>query len=115
MDATIADAINRRDVALICARLDALDLPQYRLSTVRPWHLGSEADALMSTDDRIRPDQAWIVGRLAAGIPGIAFDGSPADCDWDNLLQHFRNAISARRDPKTPHGQDGYAPLAEVV
>lgn len=107
MDAGIADAINRRDVALIVARLDSLDLPQYRLSSVQPWYLRAEADALMSTDDRTRPDRAWIVGTFAAGIPGIAFDGCPADCDWDSMFNAFRAAILARRDPKTPPAKAG--------
>lgn len=116
MDAGTADVINRRDVTLMVARLDALDLPKYK-ATHGPWHLSPMADTLMSDDDKTRPDRAWIVGRLAANLPGIAFDGCPADCDWDNLFQHFRDAITARRnaDPKSPHGQTGVVPLAEVV
>jgi hypothetical protein len=102
MDAGIADTINRRDVTIMCARLDAMDLPKYRLPTVLPWYRWAEADALMSTDDRTRADRAWIVGRFASQTPGLTFDGAPADCDWDNLFQHFRDAIRARRDPKTP-------------
>lgn len=147
MDAGIADAINRRDVTIICARLDALDLPKYNDSLNScpcvhcapfldakhgngcsgyhchgtcvmkrpPWHFTAMADTLMSEQDSTRSQRAWIVGQIAINARGIAFDGCPADCDWDNLFQHFRNAIRARRDPKTPHGPRGCEPRAVVV
>jgi len=147
MDAGTADAINRRDVTLICARLDALDLPKYNdlrndcdcvhcapfldarhgngcvahhckgtcVTPRYPWYRTAAADIMLREDDGTRSDRAWWVGVWAQGIPGIAFDGCPADCDWDNLFQHFRDAIAARRDPKIPHGKVGYGPLAEVV
>ena len=106
MDAVIADTINRRDVTIICARLDALDLPKYK-ATHGPWYLSPMADVLLSEDDSTRSQRAWIVGQLAVNARGIAFDGCPADCDWDNLFQHFRDAIRARRDPKTPPARTG--------
>lgn len=116
MDAEIADTINRRDVALITARLDALDLPQYGGEPGQPaWYDGLIGRVMLSDDPRLRPDKAWLIGRIARGIPGIAFDGCPADCDWDNLFQHFRNAISARRDPKTPPGGAAENQRAGVV
>jgi len=117
MDAGTADAINRRDVTLIVARLDALDLPKYkathRACTHRAWFDSPMADTLMSDDDRTRPDRAWLVGQLAGNLPGIAFD----DRDWDNLFQHFRDAITARRnqDPKTPHVEPVMVQLGGVV
>lgn len=107
MDAGIIDTINRRDVAFVAARLDALDLPYYRgsCSPRLPWYRAPIADTLMSEDDSTRSDRAWLIGRLASGVPGIAFDGEPAGGDWDNLYGHFRDAISARRDTETPQGE----------
>jgi len=101
-----ADAINRRDVTFMVAKLDALHHRALKITpAAKPWWNDNMADVIMREDDAIRPDQAWIIGHLAAGIPGIAFDGCPADCDWDNFFQHFRAAILARRDPKTPHAK----------
>lgn len=134
MDAGVADTINRRDVALIVAHLDALDLPKYNdrrndcdcvhcsphldarhgngcgghhcrgtcAMPRYPWYLKAAADIMLRTDDGTRPDRAWWVGLWASQVPTVAFDGAPADCDWDNLFQHFRDAILARRNPETP-------------
>ena len=121
MDAGIADAINRRDVTLICARLDALDLPQYKdstrstRSTHGPWWRAPLADTLMSEDDATRGDRAWLIGALSGNMSGIAFDGEPASGDWDNLFAHFRAAITARRDPESPFARAGAPHLADGV
>lgn len=116
MHAGTADTINRRDVTLMVARLDALDLPKYK-ATHGAWFDSPMADTLMSNDDRTRPDRAWLVGKLAANLPGIAFDGCPADCDWDGFFQYLRDAITARRnqDPKTPHVEPVMVQLGGVV
>jgi hypothetical protein len=93
MDAGIADTINRRDAWRVALHLDDLD--------GRPWHLGIEADAFLSPACG-SGEKAWLFGALAANVPGLHFDGDPADCDWDGLFSHFRAEILARRDPKTP-------------
>jgi hypothetical protein len=115
MDDGIADAINRRDVTLICARLDALDLPKYSGSDHGPWYRAPLTDILMRDDDATRGDRAWFIGALASPVPGIAFDGEPAGGDWDNLFAHFRDAISARRDPEAPHARTGAIQPCGVV
>lgn len=99
MDAGIVDAINRRDVKLIVARLDALDLPQYSRSVGdRRWYEAPFAETLMGES----ADRAWLVSSLAACVPGLGPNWGPADCDWENLFSHFRAEILARRDPETP-------------
>lgn len=114
MDAGIADTINRRDVLLIAARLDALDLPRYG-ATDTPWYLAPLADTLMDETDKTRGDRAWLIGALGANIPGVAFDGEPAGGDWDNLYAHVRAAIEARRDPQTPPARAAGDLLVGVV
>jgi hypothetical protein len=114
MDQGIVDTINRRDVTIITARLDALDLPKYR-STHGPWYLGPMADILMSEDDATRSQRAWIVGQIAVNARGIAFDGDAAGGDWDNLFSHLRDAIATRRDPETPQGEAAEFRHAVVV
>lgn len=114
MDFDIVDTINRRDVTKITARLDALDLPAYG-GTGIPWYRAPMADTLMSETDGSRPDRAWLVGQLAERTPGIAFDGAPADCDWDNLFAHFRAAILARRDPDSSPARTAETPVRGMV
>ena len=101
MDAGTADTLNRRDAALMVARADAIDLfLSDKLSDFTPWHLSRVADMLLNDADALRPDKAWTVGHMAAGIPGLHFDGEPADGDWDNLFSHIRAEIEARRNPR---------------
>jgi hypothetical protein len=117
MDAGIIDAINRRDVKLMVARLDALDLPKYK-ATHGPWYLTPTGDILAGHSYLSHPDRAWLVGSLAANLPGIAFDGEPAGGDWENLFSHFRAEVLARRvsrDPKTPHADRAETPPCGVV
>ena len=114
MDAGVADAINRRDVKLMAARLDALDLPQYS-ATHGPWYLAPMAETLLSDKPSSNADRAWLVGQLAASLPGIAFDGEPAGGDWENLFTHFRAEILARRDPQTPHAREAETRPGVVV
>lgn len=114
MDAGIADTLNRRDVVIITARLDALDLPRYT-GTHGPWHLGPMADILMSDDDATRSQRAWIVGQITLNARGIRFDGEPAGGDWDGMFRYLREAIASRRDPKIPHGEAATNRLAGVV
>jgi hypothetical protein len=112
MDYGIVDSINRRDAQLLAEFLDALDT---RLSGDRqPWHLGPMGAAFMDNDasDGYR---AWLIGKHAWRIPALTFDGQPADGDWDNLFAHFRNAISARRDPEAPHARTGAIQPCGVV
>lgn len=119
MDAGIADTINRRDVALLVARCDVIDDDLRRgmilpLSLV-PWFDSPMAGLFLSEDPKHRPDQAWLFGSLVANIPTVHFDGAPADCDWDNLFNHLRAEILARRDPQTPPVQVAETCLGKVV
>lgn len=95
MDAGIADTINRRDVELVARKLDGLDS---FFSNETPWYQGVFADTVVAGS--IAPDRAWLFTILATGTPGVAFDGTPADADWENLFSHFRAEILARRDPQ---------------
>lgn len=90
MDAGIVDSINRRDAALIADKVAILD---------DLWYEGQLAAAFLSSQNA---DRAWLLGQMAPGIPGLRFDGAPADCDWDNLFSHIRAEILARRDPQSP-------------
>lgn len=100
MDPAIADSINRRDARLITEHLDLMNLgPEYNAP---PWYRSPIAETLMDSRQATASDRAWLIGAFAARTPGIAFDGAPADCDWDNLFSHFRAEIAARRDPQTP-------------
>lgn len=112
MDAAIADTINRRDVKLMTARLDAVDL--LGLGEIH-WHWQPFADTMLSEDPAKRPDQAWIVGAAANGIPCVHFDGAPADCDWENLFSHFRAEILARRDPDSSPAHVAETPARSMV
>lgn len=99
MDHGIVDAINRRDAQLITAWLDLNDLgPEY---TAEPWYRSPVAATLMDERPGSTADRAWLIGTFAARVTGIAFDGAPADCDWDNLFAHFRDEIIARRNNVT--------------
>ena len=116
MDAGIVDTLNRRDVALLVARLDVIDDDLRRglllPGDLKPWYHASIADTFLSTSETARSDQAWLFGSLVASIPGIRFDGCPADCDWDNLFGHLRTEILSRRDrdPQNPP-----AGMAEIL
>jgi hypothetical protein len=116
MDAGIADTINRRDVQRIVRRLDEND-EALGYTPIAPWWNAPIADTLLGDSPASNADRAWFVGTLAARTPGVAFDGAPADCDWDNLFSHFRAEILARRtpDPKTPPVQAAEDCLGKVV
>ena len=109
MDAGTADAINRRDVQLITARLDNSD----RMFKANPWYEGPIGDAILADDPKDQGDRDFLIAVLAERTLGVHFDGQPADCDWDNLYSHFRAEILARRDPDSPTG--GLPPLAVAV
>lgn len=110
MDAGIADTLNRQDAKRIAARLDQADesiLDGMLLST--PWYRTAIADTFMGDTSA----RAWVVGQITTNLPGLYFDGEPADGDWDNLFSHLRAEIEARRDPETPPVRD--QPLREMV
>jgi hypothetical protein len=97
MDAAIADTINRRDAWLLALHLDDTGTT---FDGGKHWHLGIEASAFLSTTCS-SGEKAWLFSALAANVPGLHFDGDPADCDWENLFSHFRAEILARRAPGT--------------
>lgn len=116
MDAAIADTINRRDAQVIAAHLDTLDLDW---SNAGPWHDAPFADMLLGTQLSGNAERAWIFGFLAAGTRNVArevaFDGAPADCDWENLFSHIRAEILARRDPKSHPVRAAEIPVLDGV
>lgn len=93
MDAAVADTINRLDAQRIAARLDRLDQVT---DDELPWYRRTAASQMLA--ERNSSVSAWLLGAWAFQTPGIAFDGAPADCDWDNLFSHFRAEIQKRRD-----------------
>lgn len=103
MDAGIADTINRRDARLIADRVYLADA--FTGDT-------GLADVFLS-DDRAR--KAWLLGRMAPGIPGLSFDGAPADADWDSLFSNIESLILIRRDPKPPHARSAATRPGVVV
>lgn len=110
MDAGTADTINRHVAELITTHLDYMDREVRALPELaelpfanKGWQHSGIALTLMGENDANDGERAWLIGLLAARTPDVAFDGHPADCDWDNLFSHFRAEILARRDPKTPH------------
>jgi len=118
MDAAIADTINREDARKIAARFDQIDehlLPGMLLP--EPWYNASMAQSLMGENDATNADRAWLVGQITTNIPGLRFDGEPADGDWENLFTNIRAEIEARRarDPKTPPAQAAATQLGCVV
>ena len=138
MDAAIADAINREDARIIALAFDATDQPHapYYYSYVPdPWYNGPMAATIMGENTATDGDRAWMLGAVASGIPGVRFDGAPADCDWDNFLSHLRAEIQARRhgpncpaafnagecthtthcEPKNPTREVGRDPASAVV
>lgn len=114
MDSGIVDTINRHVVRLITEHLDRVDIDLCPRED-GAWYQVSLADTLMGTNDATDADRAWLVGILAYDTPGLDFDGDPADCDWDNLLSHFRTEILARRDPKTPTVHAAETPVRDGV
>jgi hypothetical protein len=118
MDAGIADAINREDARLIALAFDATDQPHapYLYSYVpQPWYNGPMAATIMGENAATDGDRAWMLGSLASGIPGVRFDGAPADCDWENFYTHLRAEITARRDPENPPAKVAETCLSGVV
>lgn len=117
MDAGIADTINRRAAEQIALHLDHIDAECRREmllpADLGPWYRAPIADTLMGVGRDT--DRAWLVGQLAARTPGIAFDGTPADCDWDNFYSHLRAEVETRRerDPQAPPVRA--QPLCEMV
>ena len=100
MDTAIVDTINAQDAKLIAAWADCIDqdiLPGMLLPT--PWYQTAIADTIMSDDPICQHAQRWLIASLATNIPGIRFDGAPADADWDNLINHLRAEIEVRRAP----------------
>lgn len=106
MDAGITDTINRRDAALVAQKLDSLDR---EFGNATPWYRIALADDVVTGN--ITPDRVWHFTILASGTVGIAFDGAPADADWDNLFTHFRAEIAARRDPETHLAHEAEVPV----
>lgn len=103
-DAAIADTINRTTARNLATYLDEVDnelrgemiLP----GDLSPWHLSPIAATLMGENpDTTDADRAWLVGQII--YRAMPFDG-PADQDWENLFNHLRAEIEARRDPKSP-------------
>lgn len=113
MDAAIADTINRRDAWRLALHLDDYDEVVPTTVPGKPWHLGIEAQAFLSSTVS-SGEKAWLFSTLAAKAPGLHFDGDPADCDWENLFSHFRAEIVARRDPQTPSVRAAESP-SEMV
>lgn len=103
-DAAIADTLNRHAAQLIARNLDFEDsvLLPGQTEPDPAWYTRRMADELVGTSPVVTLGrQAWQIGILASRTPGLDFD-SPADCDWENLLSHFRAEILARRDPQAP-------------
>ena len=101
MDAGIADTINRHVAELVAQHLDTMDA-QLRTGMIlpgdlNPWYDSPLAETFIGTNGATGADRAWQFVTLAARTPGLHFDGTPADCDWDNLFTHFRQQIMARR------------------
>lgn len=116
MDAGTADTINRLDVALLVAHLDALDTRLTRLTGDRkPWHLGPFGEAFLSDHPSDSSYKAWLIGRHAWRIPDLHFDGAPADCDWDNFFGHVRTAILTRRADRNPPATEAENRCGSVV
>lgn len=101
MEAGIADTINREDARRIAEHLDLYDIDLCPTEH-GPWYLTTAADVMLKTDDFTGSDRAWLTGVFAAATPGLYFDGNPADCDWENLYEHLRVQIRARRDLESP-------------
>jgi len=118
MDAGIVDTINREDARKIAARFDQIDehILDGMLLPV-PWYFTSMAKTLTSENSTSNSDRAWLVGQITTNIPGLRFDGEPADGDWENLFSNIRAEILARRarDPQTPPAKAAATQLAEVV
>lgn len=119
MDFGVADTINRHVARIIAARLDQVDADMDRgirnPANLRPWHSSPLADVLMAETPGGRSDRAWLIGQLAARTPDVAFDGTPADADWDNLFSHFRAEILARRDPDSSPARVAEIPARGMV
>lgn len=98
MDTAVADTINRLDAARIAKHLDLLD---WFAGPGIQWATSIIGRTLASEDPATNSDRAWLVGALAAHTPDVAFDGAPADCDWENFFGHLRTEIEARRNPQT--------------
>lgn len=113
MDAAVVETINRLDAARIAKHLDLTDWLNGIVGSGAPWFRRIEADAFFSATVG-SGELAWLLGALAAGVPGLHFDGEPADADWDGLFSHFRAEIQDRRDRKS-HTETGCVPVAGVV
>lgn len=114
MDAGIADTLNRRTARLIAENLDQLD-KQWASVNGDPWPLAIIAHTFMGENASTPDDIRWYVGVVAAGTPGLDWDGEPADCDWGSLLSSLRAEILARRAPEAPHSAAAEIRPAEVV
>lgn len=116
MDAAIADSINRRDARLVTKYLDR-ELPAgwYRAGDFGSAVLGE--DEWASDDDRNRFWRTLLGGLTPARIPGLRFDGAPADDDWEYFLQSLRAEVEWRRsrDPEGPHAQAAVSRSGGVV
>lgn len=105
MDAGICDTLNRRTAESIAKHLDLTDfLWGVPSRPIAAWYEGDLANAFMADEGISNSALAWLLGALAAkaGLSDHA-ELIPADCDWDNLFMHFRAAITARRNPESPH------------
>jgi hypothetical protein len=111
-DAAIADTINRHVARKIAAHLDSVDLGM-PIAEIR-WQHSAMAESLAGENKTSDGDRAWLVGFIAARVPDVAFDGTPADSDWENLFSHLRAEIVARRDPKSPLVRAAQTPCGMV-
>lgn len=102
MDAAVADTINRMDAGRIARHLDLIDW-FCQATPGTDWFWSNMAETFMSENATTNSDRAWLLGALAVHTPDVAFDGAPADADWDNIFSHLRSEILARRDPEIPH------------
>jgi hypothetical protein len=106
MERDLVSSINRRDASLLADRIVYMD---------ELWYDGELTAKLTDDTPATRSDRAWLIGQIAAGTPGLHFDGCPADADWDGFFQHIRAEILARRAPRTPSVRVAETPCGMVV
>lgn len=112
MDAGIADMLNRQAARMVARNMDRLDTAW---GNTVPWYRAGLSETFLASNDATDSDRAWYFGVLAARTPGIDYDGTPADCDWENLFSHFRAEIEARRDPQSHSARAAEIPARDGV
>jgi hypothetical protein len=118
MDAGVANAINREDARIIALAFDSVDqdrAPHLYSYHPTPWYNGPMAATIMGENVATNGDRAWMLGAICSGIPGVRFDGAPADCDWDNFISHLRAEILARRDTDSSSLRAAQIPVGGMV